>query len=257
MDEDAPVIVADPVTPVDAVSTVDPGGAVEMVSLTDDLTLVGLFFKADIVVQAVMVILVLASIWSWAIIIEKAVRFNRLRRQADKFEDSFWSGGSLDDLYERVGASPAEPMAAVFAAAMREWRRSAVNVAGGVMHSLQDRIQGVMAVTVNRELDRVSRRSTFLATAGSAAPFVGLFGTVWGIMNTFTAIADMNNTTLTTVAPGIAEALFATAMGLFVAIPAVVAYNRLAEAMRRYAARLNNFSAEFAAIISRQLDVKT
>jgi biopolymer transport protein TolQ len=139
---------------------------------------------------------------------------------------------------------------------MREWRRSASHLAGSVYHSLQDRIERVMAVTINRELDRVGRRMSFLATAGSAAPFVGLFGTVWGIMNTFTAIAEMNNTTLATVAPGIAEALFATAMGLFVAIPAVIGYNRLSESMRRYAARLNNFSAEFAAIISRQLDAK-
>ncbi|MEZ5668166.1 MAG: protein TolQ [Alphaproteobacteria bacterium] len=231
--------------------------AVDVATLaSDDLTLIGLFLKADIVVKLVMVLLVLASIWSWTVIIEKALRFTRLKRQADKFEDSFWSGGSLDDLYERVGGSPTDPMAAVFAAAMREWRRSASQLTGSVYHSLQDRIERVMAVTISRELDRVGRRTTFLATAGSAAPFVGLFGTVWGIMNTFTAIADMNNTTLTTVAPGIAEALFATAMGLFVAIPAVIGYNRLSEAMRRYAARLNNFSAEFAAIISRQLDAK-
>ena len=222
----------------------------------DDMTLIGLFLKADIVVKAVMVLLVLASVWSWAVMIEKGLRFTRLRRQADKFEDSFWSGGSLDDLYERVGGNPGDPMASVFASAMREWRRSASQMTGGVLHNLQDRIERVMAVTINRELDRVGRRTGFLATAGSSAPFVGLFGTVWGIMNTFTAIAEMNNTTLATVAPGIAEALFATAMGLFVAIPAVIGYNRLSEAMRRYAARLNNFSAEFAAIISRQLDAK-
>lgn len=234
------------------------GTAVEVATLaSNDLTLIGLFLKADIVVKAVMVLLVIASIWSWAVIIEKALRFSRLRRQADKFEDSFWSGGSLDDLYERVGASPTDPMASVFAAAMREWRRSASQMTGSAYHSLQDRIERVMAVTINRELDRASRRTTFLATAGSAAPFVGLFGTVWGIMNTFTAIAEMNNTTLAVVAPGIAEALFATAMGLFVAIPAVIGYNRLSESLRRYSGRLNNFAAEFAAIISRQLDAKT
>ena len=231
--------------------------AVDVSVLTgDDLTLIGLFLKADIVVKAVMILLVLASVWSWAVIIEKAMRFSRMKRQADKFEDSFWSGGSLDDLYERVGSSPGDPMASVFAAAMREWRRSASQMSGSIQSNLQDRIERVMAVSINRELDRVSRRTTFLATAGSAAPFVGLFGTVWGIMNTFTAIAEMNNTTLATVAPGIAEALFATAMGLFVAIPAVVGYNRLSESMRRYSARLNNFATEFAAIISRQLDVK-
>ncbi|MGF1625244.1 MAG: protein TolQ [Alphaproteobacteria bacterium] len=231
--------------------------AVEVTALNGhDMTMIGLFLQADIVVKAVMVLLVLASIWSWAVMIEKAIRFSRLKRQADKFEDSFWSGGSLDDLYEQVGASPADPMASVFASAMREWRRSASHMTSGVLHSLQDRIERVMAVTINRELDRVGKRTGFLATAGSAAPFVGLFGTVWGIMNTFTAIAEMNNTTLAVVAPGIAEALFATAMGLFVAIPAVIGYNRLSESMRRYAARLNNFSAEFAAIISRQLDAK-
>lgn len=231
--------------------------AIEVVSLGgDDLSMIGLFLKADIVVKAVMVLLVLASVWSWTVMIEKALRFSRLRRQANKFEDSFWSGGSLDDLFERVGANPQDPMASVFSAAMREWRRSASQMSGQVYHSLQERIERVMAVTINRELDRVGRRTTFLATAGSAAPFVGLFGTVWGIMNTFTAIAEMNNTTLATVAPGIAEALFATAMGLFVAIPAVIGYNRLSESMRRYAHRLNNFASEFAAIISRQLEAK-
>lgn len=232
--------------------------AVEVATLNgEDLTMIGLFLKADIVVKAVMVLLVLASIWSWTVMIEKALRFARLKRQADKFEDMFWSGGSLDDLFERVGGSPNDPMTSVFASAMREWRRSATQMTGTLYHNLQERIQGVMAVTINREMDRVGRRTSFLATAGSAAPFVGLFGTVWGIMNTFTAIAEMNNTTLATVAPGIAEALFATAMGLFVAIPAVIGYNRIGETTRRYGARLNNFSAEFAAIISRQLDSKS
>ncbi len=226
------------------------------VSPMEDLDLVSLFMQADIVVKAVMVLLVLASIWSWAIIIEKWLRFARLKRNADKFEDAFWSGGSLEDLYDRIGNAPADPMAAVFASAMREWRRSAVQSTSDVIHSLQDRIERVMSVTIERESERVGKRVTFLATAGSVAPFLGLFGTVWGIMNTFTAIAAMNNTTLTTVAPGIAEALFATAMGLFVAIPAVVAYNRAADSMRRYTARLTNFATEFAAIISRQLDAK-
>lgn len=216
-----------------------------------------LFLQSDSIVKLVLLILLVASFWSWAVIFDKVLRLRRLQRAAASFEDTFWSGGSLDDLYDRVGTRPVDPMSAVFAAAMREWRRSAAKgLLGtpGVRSSLQQRIERVMNVTVGREMDRVERFMSFLATVGSTAPFVGLFGTVWGIMNSFQAIAASKNTSLAVVAPGIAEALFATALGLVAAIPAVVAYNKLATDFGRYASRLEGFATEFSAILSRQLD---
>jgi biopolymer transport protein TolQ len=216
-----------------------------------------LFLQSDSIVKLVMLILLVASFWSWAVIFDKVLRLRRLQQAASSFEDTFWSGGSLDDLYDRVGQRPIDPMSAVFAAAMREWRRSAAKgLLGtpGMRSSLQQRIERVMNVTVGREMDRVERFMSFLATVGSTAPFIGLFGTVWGIMNSFQAIAASKNTSLAVVAPGIAEALFATALGLVAAIPAVVAYNKLATDCGRYAGRLEGFATEFSAILSRQLD---
>ena len=226
-------------------------------TVSPSLSIFELFVQADSIVKLVLLILLLASFWSWAVIFDKALRIRRLRQAAASFEETFWSGGSLDDLYDRVGQRPVDPMSAVFAAAMREWRRSASKgLLGtpGMRLSLQQRIERVMNVTVGREMDRVERFMSFLATVGSTAPFVGLFGTVWGIMNSFQAIAASKNTTLAVVAPGIAEALFATALGLVAAIPAVVAYNKLATDFGRYAGRLEAFAAEFSAILSRQLD---
>ena len=217
-----------------------------------DLTPWALFLQADWVVKAVMILLLLASIWCWAIIIDKLRRLRRLSAQADAFEESFWSGGSLDDLYEEVGKRPTEPMSAIFSAAMKEWRRSGTR--GKVRASLQARIERVMQVTLGREMVQVERYMTFLASVGSTAPFIGLFGTVWGIMNSFAAIAGSKSTNLTVVAPGIAEALFATALGLVAAIPAVIFYNKLSSDMSKYAGRLEAFSAEFSAILSRQLE---
>jgi biopolymer transport protein TolQ len=226
-------------------------------SITHDLSIIGLFLQSDAIVKLVMLILLLASFWSWAIIFDKVMRIRRLRHAASSFEESFWSGGSLDDLYERVGQRPPDPMTAVFSSAMREWRRSAAkNLLGtpGVRASLQQRIERVMSVTVGREMERVERFMAFLATVGSTAPFVGLFGTVWGIMDSFQSIAASKNTSLAVVAPGIAESLFATALGLVAAIPAVIAYNKLATDFGRYAGRLEAFATEFGAILSRQLD---
>ena len=221
------------------------------------LSIFELFLQSDTIVKLVMLMLLVASFWSWAVIFDKTLRLRRLKQAAESFEETFWSGGSLDDLYDRVGQRPIDPMSAVFAAAMREWRRSAAKglLGTAVMRaSLQQRIERVMNVTVGREMDRVERFMSFLATVGSTAPFVGLFGTVWGIMNTFQAIAASKNTSLAVVAPGIAEALFATALGLVAAIPAVVAYNKLATDFGRYAGRLEGFATEFSAILSRQLD---
>ena len=224
-----------------------------------DLSFLGLFLNADLIGKSVIVLLILASFWSWAIIIEKLLRLRRLQARADEVEDMFWSGGSLDDLYDRVGAEPPCPMTAMFSAAMREWRRSAAKGLAGanqVRAALQSRIERVMGVTFGREMDRLERYMSFLASVGSTAPFVGLFGTVWGIMNAFHAIAASKNTSLAVVAPGIAEALFATALGLVAAVPAVIAFNKINSELARYAGRLEAFSNEFNAILSRQLEEK-
>ncbi len=221
-----------------------------------DFSVWALFVRADIIVQTVMIALLVASVWCWAIIIEKVLRLRRLNSQADEFEDLFWSGGSVDQLYDRIGAQPHDPMSAVFSTAMREWRRSSETStpAREIASSLQDRIGRVMDVTVDREVERIERQMTFLASTGSTAPFIGLFGTVWGIMNSFQAIAMTKNTSLAVVAPGIAEALFATALGLIAAIPAVVAYNKISKDLDRYAARLDAFANEFTAIVSRRME---
>jgi biopolymer transport protein TolQ len=224
-----------------------------------DLSIITLFLQADLVVKIVCIMLLLASFWSWAVIFDKVTKLRRLRRDAESFEENFWSGGSLDDLYDRIGARPADPMSAVFAAAMREWRRTASRGKvpnTGTKTGLQERIERVMQVTLGREMDRLERFMPFLATVGSTAPFVGLFGTVWGIMNSFQSIAAAKNTSLAVVAPGIAESLFATALGLIAAIPAVIAYNTFSTDFGRYAGRLEGFATEFSAILSRQLDEK-
>ena len=222
-----------------------------------DLTIWGLFADADLVVQVVLVMLLLASFWTWAIIFEKWLRMRRLKARAEDFEEDFWSGGSLDDLYEQMDQRPSDPMSAIFVSAMKEWRRSTSR--GGLESdrnrvSLQQRIERVMDITLGREMQRLERQMIFLASVGSSAPFIGLFGTVWGIMNAFTSIAASKNTTLVVVAPGIAEALFATALGLVAAIPAVIGFNKLSTDLGRYSGRLDAFAGEFAAILSRQLE---
>jgi biopolymer transport protein TolQ len=229
---------------VDAVTLGTAGG---------DLSLWGLFVQADIVVKLVMLGLLAASVWVWAVVFEKWISLRRVNREADGFEDRFWSGGSLDDLYEQEGTKPVHPMAAVFGAAMGEWRRSA-RVAGADMSrsGARDRVDRAITVTVQREMDRLERWMIFLASVGATAPFIGLFGTVWGIMHSFSAIAALHNTNLAVVAPGIAEALFATAIGLVAAIPAVLAYNKISNDLSRFASRLEGFGAEFSAILSRQ-----
>ena len=225
-----------------------------------DFSIWSLFLRADLVVKSVMILLIMASIWCWAIIVEKAISLRKLNAGADLFEQSFWSGISLDDLYNRTGSQPSDPMTAVFIAAMREWKRSP-DTSGSGDHiarvGLSERIDRVMQITLTREMNFVERFMTFLATTGSTAPFVGLFGTVWGIMNSFQSIAVSKNTSLAVVAPGIAEALFATALGLLAAIPAVVAYNKLSRDIDRYVVRLDSFAGEFSAILSRQLDERS
>ena len=245
---------AAPVTNVEMTQT---GGALGPV--VNGMSIVALFMRADPIVKAVFVILVLASLWSWAIIINKWLALGTLRRRADKFEKTFWSGLSLDELYHQFSQRTDHPFAAVFTSALREWRR-AFESGGAPRESLlpgvKDRIDKAMNVTIQRETDGIERQLGFLATVGATAPFVGLFGTVWGIMNSFSAIAARHDTTLAVVAPGIAEALFATAMGLLAAIPAVIFYNKFVNEIGRYTGRMESFADEFSAILSRQLDEK-
>ncbi len=235
-----------------AVDAIDLGG-----SAGHDLSMIGLFLQADIVVKIVMLMLVVSSVWCWVIIFEKKAMLGKLMRRAKKFEDAFWSGEPLDKLYSRIKKSPRDPLLKTFSAGMEEWQNT---VSGGIpareelQASLRQRVERAMNVTINREMNRLERGMTFLATVGSTAPFIGLFGTVWGIINSFKAIAQTNNTSLAVVAPGMAEALFATALGLVAAIPAVVAYNGYSNRLGRYAGRLDAFVTEFTAILSRHLE---
>lgn len=229
-------------------------------SISGDLSILSLVARADLIVKLVLILLLGSSIWCWAIIFDKVRSMRRVSAKANEFEEVFWSGGSLEDLYDRIGTKADHPMAVLFASAMREWRRSGAH---GLVDSdrlttgVQERIGQVMRLTISRELDRLERYLGFLATVGSTAPFIGLFGTVWGIMNSFQSIALSKNTSLAVVAPGIAEALFATAFGLVAAIPAVVAYNKFSSDLNRFSSRLEGFAGEFAAILSRQLDERT
>jgi biopolymer transport protein TolQ len=212
-----------------------------------------MFWSAHVVVKGVMVGLLVCSIWVWAIAFEKWFLYARTRSAMDRFEKTFWSGQSLEELYRTISSRPSHSMAALFVAAMREWKRS---FEGHVRSfaGLQMRIEKVMDVTIAREVERLERRLLVLATVGSAGPFVGLFGTVWGIMTSFQSIAISKNTSLAVVAPGIAEALFATAIGLVAAIPATVFYNKFISEVNKQAQRLEGFADEFAAILSRQID---
>ncbi|MGL4974290.1 MAG: protein TolQ, partial [Bosea sp. (in: a-proteobacteria)] len=192
----------------------------------------------------------------WAIIVDKSMLFRRLNKQMDSFEETFWSGQSLEELYRNLQSRPTSGMAAVFVAAMGEWKRAFEGTGRGFA-SLNSRIDKVLDVTIQREAERYESNLLVLATVGSAGPFIGLFGTVWGIMTSFTSIAASKNTSLAVVAPGIAEALFATAIGLAAAIPAVIAYNVYQKQSAKAQARLASFADEFSAILSRQIDERT
>jgi biopolymer transport protein TolQ len=242
---------AAPTTPVDVTQS---GGGPQI----NGISIYELFQRADPIVKSVMGLLVFASLWSWAIIFNKWLALGSLARRADKFEKLFWSGLSLDELYQRLSQKSDHPMASVFVSAIREWRRAfeAGPPRDALLPGIKDRVEKAMTVSIHRETEGIERRLGFLATVGSTAPFVGLFGTVWGIMNSFSAIAARHDTTLAVVAPGIAEALFATAMGLLAAIPAVIFYNKFVGDIGRYTSRLENFADEFSAILSRQLDEK-
>jgi biopolymer transport protein TolQ len=217
------------------------------------LSIWALFQHADLVVQIVMIGLLIASVAVWWIAVYKFILYSRTTRAMDGFEQAFWSGQSLDELYRSLASRPTHSMAALFVAAMREWKRS-VESQPRSFAGLQMRIQKVMDVTIQREIARLERYLLVLATVGSAGPFIGLFGTVWGIMTSFRAIAGQQTTSLAVVAPGIAEALFATAMGLVAAIPATIFYNKFISDVNKQAQRLEGFADEFAAILSRQID---
>ena len=229
----------------------------ELISdLPMDVSFWGLVLQADTIVKIVMLILLIASIWSWSIIIENTKRFFLLKKQANAFEETFWAGESLEKLYKEEEKNPQHPLATVFVAGMYEWTRASNSNSLSnekIQAGLQERIHQVMNVAVTRELENVEKNIGFLATVGSTAPFIGLYGTVWGIMNSFQSIALSKDTSLAVVAPGIAEALLATALGLVAAIPAVIAYNKLSNNLNTYALRLQNFASEFEALLSRHL----
>lgn len=218
-----------------------------------DFSLLALFARATITVKLVMIGLLIMSFWSWAIIIRKHLMFRAARAEAAVFDQAFWSGEPLDELFEKLGPTPAGQSERIFAAGMLEWRRSHRHD-GGLIAGAQSRIDRAMDVAIARESETLSSGLSFLATVGSTAPFIGLFGTVYGIMHAFTEIAATKNTDLATVAPGIAEALMATGIGLVAAIPAVVFYNKLNADSERIIGGYGAFADEFATILSRQLD---
>lgn len=222
-----------------------------------DLSFMGLFMQADIIVQSVMVMLILASVWSWAIIFEKWTTLKSIKGQSNSFLKNFWSGTSLENLHESTKSSNPHPMGNVFCAAMKEWQgrskqdmQSNQNLRAGT----KERINQAMLVAGSKSLENLEKNLGFLATVGSSATFIGLFGTVWGIMTSFQSIAISKNTTLAVVAPGIAEALLATAFGLVAAIPAKIFYDKYASEINRLSSHLNNFSNELSSILSREID---
>jgi biopolymer transport protein TolQ len=208
-----------------------------------DFSLINLFFRADIIVKSVIIILIICSIYSWAVIIEKYRLFKKINKSSEEFEEDFWNSKSAENFYNSLPENEEDPMAVVFQDAMESLlkKKSKTN--------LSERVSTLLEVGVEKQMSKIEKGFTFLATVGSTAPFIGLFGTVWGIMNSFQSIAISRNTSLAIVAPGIAEALFATALGLLAAIPAVVAYNKFNTDSKKYSQKLENFSKRFLTII--------
>ena len=219
-----------------------------------NFSLWALFIRADIVVKLVMIGLIFSSVWSWAIIFEKTFLFRRIDKAAEDFEQQFWSGDSLQNLYRKVNSGRPDPMSGVFIVAMREFARGEAGKKNQNNDKLIRRVERTLTSAVAREMGLLERRMLFLATVGAVAPFIGLFGTVWGIMNSFQAIAMTRDTNLAVVAPGIAEALFATGLGLLAAIPAVIAYNKFTHDLTRFGARLDLFADDFTVLLARQSD---
>ncbi|MDU8946513.1 protein TolQ [Ovoidimarina sediminis] len=218
-----------------------------------DFSMWSLFMRATFTVKLVMIVLLIASFWAWAVIIQKLIDYRRARREAQMFDMAFWSGEPLDDLYRKIGDTPRSPTERVFVSGMTEWERSHHDD-GRLIAGAQSRIDRSMDVAIAKEAEDLQKGLPLLATVGSTAPFIGLFGTVWGIMHAFVEIAKAQNTNLAVVAPGIAEALLATGLGLLAAIPAVIFYNKLSADSDRIVAGYEAFADEFATILSRQLD---
>ena len=216
--------------------------AVGLVSNTD-FSIVGLFLRADVVVKSVIIILIASSVYSWAIIFDKIRVFRKINKSADDFEEKFWKSKSAETFYNNLPASVDDPMAQLFKTSMQTVIKSRSR------SSLSEKLPGILEINIEKEMSTIDKNYTFLATVGSTAPFIGLFGTVWGIMNSFQSIAISRNTSLAIVAPGIAEALFATALGLLAAIPAVVAYNKFSNDSKKYSQKLENFSKRFLTIV--------
>ncbi len=225
---------------------------------TSTFSMFSLFSGSDVMTRFVSIMLVLASIYAWAIIIEKALSLKKIKAQSLAFERKFWSGGSLEDLFNSLKSKALDPMAIVFISAMKEWKKSsAILKSKNSQHktgNINQRIERVMNITIEKEMSKLEKRIDFLSMVGSTAPLVGLFGTIWGIMNSFSAIGATNSTTLGVIAPGVATALSTTALGLIVAIPAVIGYNKISNDLSNYSMKLEGFSGEFTAIISRQID---
>ena len=229
----------------------------DITSTVIDFSLLSLFLRADLIVKSVIIILILASIYSWNIIIAKLIRMKRLKQLEKEFDEIFWSGNSFEDLFDTFNYIHYDPKSKIFCSAISEWKKSykeSKKLNPPDLNSLKERMNRSMQVTFNKESESIEKNLTFLATAGSTAPFIGLFGTVWGIINSFQSIAIAQNTNLAVVAPGIAEALFATALGLFVAIPAVVSYNKITSDLSKYFMSLESFIDEFTTIFFRQLE---
>ena len=216
--------------------------AVGLASNTD-FSVVSLFLRADIIVKSVMIILVAFSIYSWAIIFDKIRLFRKINKSAEEFEEKFWKSKSAETFYNNLPSTTNDPMTEVFKNSMQMVMKSRSK------SNLSERLVGVLEANIEKQMTNVDKNYTFLATVGSTAPFIGLFGTVWGIMNSFQSIAISRNTSLAIVAPGIAEALFATALGLLAAIPAVIAYNKFSNDSKKYSQKLENFSKRFISII--------
>lgn len=223
------------------------------------LSLISLISQADIIVQLVMLLLVIASLWSWAIIFDKIIKFRVLKKRSDQFEEIFEESVSLEDIHSEAKNSDNHPLARIFIACMQEWKSNNIkqilaDVESEKKSSLKERLMGVMQVATNRSMQKMEMGLNFLAIVGSSAPFIGLFGTVWGIMSSFQGIAISKNTSLAVVAPGIAEALLATAFGLFAAIPAVFFYNIFSAKINYFTERAQNFSVQLLGILSKELD---
>jgi biopolymer transport protein TolQ len=227
------------------------------VTPTGSLSFLDLFFQADWLVKLVIIMLLAASVWSWAIIFDKIITLRLLKKRINSFEKAFWSGQPLDNLHKKIKGREDNPLSIIFSSAMHEWSTKSVakiKTNDYLRASTKERINQAMSVAANKSLESIEKNLTFLAIVGSSTTFVGLFGTVWGIMNSFQAIAISKNTNLAVVAPGIAEALLATALGLATALPAMVFYNKFASEINKLSAKAEDFSYELSAIISKELD---